>query len=1075
MPPLQPLDPLKDGIAHLEKQSYSLRTSDTSIVGGIANELVKSYGFRREPETGDWSWSLDNIGQAFKEDPIWTSIDYLSLMAGPLKFGLVASQIERGALAAGAVGKAYKALKTGEGAVEGIEAATKAFRSGEKAGTLWGKVAQKTGMLSDELITATEMKLAGPSRLHGFRIPGTQRFTKDGEAAVFGFANPITTKVTEEYSQLVEHFGAEVWENRAIVKSRDRELLIQQSLVAREAENISRQWQRSGLDERSKRVAVRLLARGAEPAGKGATRFFENNPAAASAYKNTWAFRNSIHEGAFETKMISEETYTKNLNKYVPRLYEEWQRIRESMGILAPRVSKIPGERVNEIDRGVIAAVKDAKASLKAAKTPEEIERAKEALRIAKEALPSTQMIKDGAARMATKGAQNTELTRIWDPNMMLGELAKAGQVIARQRYAQGLAKSVLARDATEVFDTVHDILKSGDSARALMHGVSSAKLKAARTLTENLTAVNRKETAEEMAELLGWRKIESLYDPKNMPTYIANLPEEFKGKWLDPHTAEDIMGTMDFLGKNEKWYGRFYKEALTTFRASKTAYNPSTHIRNIVGAAIFGHLATGGLPHFMPLKGLKEMKAGGSRYTAFAKAGGFGSAVDFELHQSMSEAANLAGKTALDWMPHNAVTGWVKKAAGGMERFYRGVDEVYKLDAFIRLSEKFEKKLGKIGELTGQELTDKAHALAIGEVNKFMPNFMMHSELSDVLRKGVPFASFTSEAMRVWKSTLMEKPHLAYFYNHVAQTMSETFGAMAGFSPEQIAEAQNALPSHMKGKKTLMLPFNIDGQPQFLDLSYMIPMGNLVEAQDSERLFFTEVVDPTTNPLVNLAAASATGKDPFSGRDIAPNFTERQLGIAVDGKQSRKLVGLAEHTLQMFLPPLAPPGYAGVNILEYLRGQKNPKTGGDLENGAVSTLLANVAGLRAYAPNVEAQVKNVQEEERRIGERLSQSWDRWEFARANGDVNSMESERQRILTLKRMEGADDPEGYFSGSIKSRKLFNNLSTKQLEDILGRADKLGALSPRDEQVRAELVARYQGRHKKPFTSLKKINK
>lgn len=1018
-----------------EEQARDDQHSLKSMGGAIANELVKSYGFNRNAETGEWDWSLGNIVQQFKDHPIWTSIDYLTLIVPPAKFGLAAAGIVRGAEAAGVVGKAYGVLKGAEGTAEQLAAATTAL-VGRKATTKLGKLAGRTGLMSEELVAATELKMAGPNRLHGVRIPFTQR--------AVGLANPITTQVTPEYMGLVDKFDATLWENRAVASTFQRERLMGEAMVGRQAETAARKLTRAGLDTTGNEQMMRLLSTRVAPEELEGVmaREFGDNKKAAAAYKATWGFRNTIHQRSFELGLIDKETYEANLYKWNPRLYEEYEQIHKDLGVLKPRSTALPatraGKAVGEVTEG---------------------------------AESSTRIFKGGAgslqSRKSSEAAEN--LTQILDPRISLGRMAQVGQLQMRQRYAQAISKSVLAADGVDMIPVVEDIVHNGNKVKALLHGLTSEKFDRARSLVKMLDATNREATGEQLAELLGWKKVDSLFQGKELPKYIQNLPDEFRNKWLDPAAASDVMGTMKFMADGDEnhltgFVRQLHKHSLSLFRASKTAYNPGTHIRNLVGAAIFSHLATGGVPHLVPLRGLTEMGAEDSQWVKHAmEAGVLGSSYDAEIHRDLSKFARPDAKSAIDWMPDTVLTGWMKKAANGAERVYRATDEVYKLDAWIRLTEKHLGQLEKQGlDLSPDALHELARSKATIDVNKFMPNFTMQSELADTLRKGIPFSSFTSESMRVWKNVISEKPHLALFWNHAMKSTSEIFGAMAGYSPDQIEEAEKALPSFVQGKKTLLLPFNVDGQPQFVDMSYVIPMGSIVNAEKSERFFLNEIYDPGANPVLNMGAALLTQKDPFSGREIAPNFTERQLGIPVTNQQARTALGLGEHMLQMFLPPWMPPGYAGTNILESIRGQVNPNTNEPLEGGVLRTVLANLGGFRTYAPDVEAQVRNVQEDQRKIGEQLSQSWKRWEFARANGKVGAMEGERKRILALKTREGSDDPEGYFEHSVKSREPFANFSTKQLKEVLTRAEKLGALSPHDEKIRAELLARYQSR-------------
>lgn len=994
---------LYDTLSKREEELHRERTSKGSMMGSITNELVKSYGFRRDSESGQWSWSLENIAKSFEEDPIWTTIDYLSLAAGPAKFGLAARGIVKGTKGGGIISKAYHAGEFAQKAPGGL--------AGREIKTWMGKVGERLGM-SRELVQATEMKLAGPSRLHGVRV-GSKRY---------GLANPITTRMDADWHKIVDRYGGaealQEYEKAAYSASMQRERLLAEHALGRQAEDLGKAWSRSGLSYENQQRAFRGLAEGIEPTvAKGS--FLENNQAALEAYENTWQFRASIHQAAYDTGLIDKKTYLKNLNKYMPRLYEEWEDVSRAMA---------------DLGGGTIPA-KYAKESVEST-----------GRKAAKEA------VQTGEARFM-KRAENPieDFTEMWDPNTHILKLAKAGQHIARQQFAQRLSTSPIAQTGAAVGARIEELLKAGKVDELLAHGVTKDKIDGARRLVGSIDGVNREIVYEELARNLGWKSIDDLYG-KRVPEYIRRLPEEFRGKLLDPGAVEELGGLFKALSgsKDGNMFGDFYKGAMNTFRASKTAYNPATWIRNIFGAAIFNHMATGSVLSMVPTRGLT---ASSEQITHAVKRGVLGSTFNLEFHKSLAEGADLTQRSALSWLGLGKFGDLVKKMATKAEDGYRSIDEAYKLDGWLRLTDKFKKR-----GYGAEEAMD----LAKLELDKFTPQFTIHSQLTESVRQHVPFFSFQSEALRSWKNLMIEKPHMAFFYNHVAATMSQTFGAMAGFSPEQIEEAEKTLPDYMQGKKTLVLPFRVDGQAQFLDLSYLIPMGNIVETESEEQFFLTSIVNPTTNPAINMASAMATGKDAFTGREVAPNFTERQLGIPVEGPRMRKAVGLVEHAATLMVPPLAPPGYAGVNLLEMVRGQKNPQTGEALEPPG-KAIAANLFGMRAYSPDVEAQIKNVKEEQRRIGERVSQSWDRWKWAYEHGDVDAMQKEQQRIIALKVLEGHDDPDGYFQQGLERREnRFTEYSTKQIEEILERSSQLGGRTEKDNRLIGEFMARLSER-------------
>ena len=262
----------------MEEEAALLRKEDRAhTVNSIVNEMVKSYGWSRSPD-GDWSWDLETIGKSFKEDPIWSTIDWMAITLPVAKWGTSVRAVQKGTGAAG------KALKAGEFAgtvgAEGI--------LGRATGAFFGK----------ETARAAQLYKQGPSRLN-FQIGGRQ----------IGLSNPITTKLDDEYLQLVDKYGAEVYERRAVGLAHNRERLIEEGMRAREASDIIRGWDRSGLTKAQMARGVRFLEQGVDPSDALIKAAFKNNQEGLKAYQNTWNFRNSVHESAFDTGLISEATY----------------------------------------------------------------------------------------------------------------------------------------------------------------------------------------------------------------------------------------------------------------------------------------------------------------------------------------------------------------------------------------------------------------------------------------------------------------------------------------------------------------------------------------------------------------------------------------------------------------------------------------------------------------------------------------------------------------------------------------------------------------------------------------------
>ena len=911
----------------------------------IGAELIKSYGFKRDSDTGDWDWSIGNIGEAFKESPVWTTLDYLTLGVMPARWGVAAARVARGVTTPGA---AYKA-----GTVGFREAAAMAV---ETAPRTW--VGRK-------------------------------------------LSNPLTHRVSPKYQKLLdEQGGGDAFERMGLYEMGKVEMGLEKSAIEVTRNDLVGGFGKASKEDRA--LSARFLEIGMDPTDVRATSAL--GVKGTEAYTKTWDFRNALHESAFELGLIDEVTYVKNLKTYNPRIYKEF-----------------------------LDATVDTPGAFKGTG-------------------------KGGLERFKHRADQPVEgLNQIWDVNASINEMAKAANVVAKQRWAQKVGNSVLAKDGHELVPWLAAL--GGQSAK--LNGIGDDVIEQAKLLlaqAQNGNPVGQ-EALDELLHAGGWRRMRDLFPGKELPGYLSRLPKELLEKYLDPVAAKDIVGTLKFADKADHWMTNLYRGSLNMFRVSKTAWNPATHVRNHVGNVLFHHMATGGVPKLNPLKGLKSFVKQDADYLEAVKAGVVGSSFDVEIREAIEAIYGKGGAggagTPIDFLGKGKVAKLLQKGSAKAQKFYSDIDSVWKLDAFITQRAKYTK-----AGLTRED----AVAKAMLDVHKYMPAFLEHSPFANAIRGHVPFASFAAESVRIWKNAMAEKPHIAFFWEHMADGMTQTFAAMSGMGQRDLDELHSRLPKYIQQKKMVMLPFNVDGQPHFLDLSYVIPMGNLgSEADDQRGLLFDGIINPSSNPFFSVATAYMTGKDPFSGRDIKPRFTERQLGIDVKGEKTRATVGLVEHMFTTLMPPIIPPGYVGTNLLELARSQKDPTMGMDLEGNAVRTIAANVFGARMYEASVKSQLNNVRTETNDMQTRRGEAWDRWEFASANGDVAGMDSAQRDIESITD-NFKENGRSYFADNIKRHvpgSLYG-LPTKQLEEGIRRARQLGKFSKDDMKMLGLMHARLRER-------------
>lgn len=998
----------------------------SDVVGDFFNEMVKSYGFRRNRRTGVWDWSVDNIAKSYKEEPFWTAIDYLALGVPVAKWGRAARTIQKGS---SAYGQAYKAGELG-----------------------FGEAVRRFGT-------------------RGAPRTAVGRF----------ISSPVTRRFDEKDFELIGKYGDEM-ELRGIKSAFDNELRAQRAAIERMRNDMIRKADAAGFTEEQNRAFILAME-----GGEGEfDRFWRTvDRKGQEAYLSQFAFRNMIHDYAHEFGLISDNTYAKNLNKYYPRAYEEFRGAmsegqRVARGLASPPKAKL-GERHfmprTAPDHPELTRIFDPKfGAVEMANAAQTIAQQRYGIMIARSPLAKSQdaLIANfgdmDAARAAGwrriselfpgKGARadkklvqaERDLKRVdrtikrhnkdWKTiEEIIGSQGKNVEKMKLSRQLKLMLGQKTGRAATRTRGQLDAL--TGETGRTITYERSTFK-RVRKQLTKRGDALQRER------DRIGAR-VSELKQNRRVKHMVRRMPEELRDLYLDPATADDIAGFIRIgeIGLIHK----MYNATLGFFKTAHTAYNPATHSRNFLGNLIFYTMAVGfpgssiapfrGGPKrgFDALRGHKYQK----ELVETINYGILGSSFDAEVQKTLASVYGYAGPLRETWLEKMMAGHGLEKAARGMRRFRDGVhrlyaaeDEVWKLDAYISLKKRFLKN----GKLTATQAAEKA-AL---QVQRYFPNYLNVSPATELLRQGLPFASFTTEALRVWRNAMIFKPHAAVFWNNITEMMSHAMGAMANITPEEAEAGKSALPWYTQNKKMALLPWrDKDGKPHFLDLSYIIPMADL-GAEVQEMSFagipmpvgLTAGFDPTRNPVFQILAGAVTGVDPFSERPIEPRFTEQQLGIPVDEKGARRVVGLAEHMARTMLPPIVPPAYVGVNLLELARGTKSGITGKPLEEGVARTIARELSGLRSYAPSVKAQVLNIKREQRLAAEERVNLWDRWELAVANGDFRTAEVMRQQIIEQKGAKWFYDNVGrHVPGS------FMNLSSDDVREVILRSQTFRA--------------------------------
>lgn len=1061
-------------------ERYASEGDEEDYGNGILQELVKSYGFARDEGSGEWGWDLDNIKQAYDEHPFWTAIDHITLGFPVAKWGTAAISVARGSTVAG---RAYKAGRRMTEVAE--ESLSRGFvpsaSMGEPVGfreavRLRGKLGPRTRLGRLTASPVTSMDEAGRideiMRRFGHDDPdlawvvkGLQR-EYDAELALLGSQTDDIIRaykkadMTPEEEQLVdtllrvdpakrEGVTQEHWDTWKGLLGKDAQKALEVEKDFRDRMQI--EYANSYLlDE----ATLAKTGRGSEYRRTAYEEFRKDMKDRGDFVGSRGRRYAKEGEDAFKAKGVGDTSDLTQIFDPIFLAHKHW----ESATVLARQ------KYVLAVARSVGAQTDDALVakfgSLEAAQAAGWTMKVKQIAPGQTDFRPSRRLDRLRAThRQIAK--QSQQLDRL---ATQVGERGarqvKRVEDLGQSKYEQKLAEEWrLEQPAyyTRKQPAKLNVRRGGRKHRSSLKMERIREREAAlaaeggrtRDFTDWLATrmARDRDRVSQKLDKVG-RQMTEMEERERLATFLQKVPRELLDQNLDPAIAEDVAGIFKTDGGSDNFFSHLYYSLQGRFKVAHTAYNPATVARNYFGNIMFWSFAAGarGGIKFYPGKGLKAFRGKGHQeeLAEFTTRGGLGTSTDAEVVELVQRALGSEKAETFDWrvmrrLLHNdEVVEYMKRGDQAVRKFYSAIDDVWKLDSYTTLRNRFYKN-GQ-GMYSMQEAADKAFL----EVQRYFPNYQQGSDLLHQVRPHIPFVSFTLEGLRVWKNAMAAKPHMAFYWNHIAEVGSQTAAAAVGLSSEDMEQARQALPWHTHQKKMLLFPWlDADEKPHFIDLSYIIPMADLGnDASMAESSFFGAPVplgmfNPTTNPVFNLIAAAGTGVDPFSKRPIEPRFTETQLGAPVSEGAPRKVFGLAEHMMRMMLPPVVPPAYAGTNLLEAVRGTKSGFTGEELEANATRTVLANLAGLRTYEPTVQAQLVNIRREQRLTGEASNHAWDRWESYIANGDLAGAEEERQRLIALRGPE-------YFLQNWRRHMpgLYGSIGSRDVQEIIKRSSRFG---------------------------------
>ena len=850
--------------------------------------------------------------------------------------------------------------------------------------------------------------------------------------------------------------------DKLVVNSLNNQKILADNISTRIEERVTGLLNDPSLDETTRKTMVEFLDAGYSPESLSDTLFkyssgqlsdrvkagageYEalKSVADSEAYKQLWGFRNKIHYDALKEGRIHPYTFIKNYQTYAPRLYQELEAGSAESAVggasnrLRTRALEAPTE-VNGEFRNLtsdLTQVLDPQVTLKEllgvhrGNTKAAYINNLMKLGISKDTDALVEMLaKQKGDDFVLNGNKLEGMISDAVATKDSGKLEEALKAIYPQD-AKVIARQLVARKIKGpeagygFFQTMQDVKEKFLTNEGFTRfDTTMVKHPSLRTISE--------EEASKLGELQPYAQkvlandhleagtihtglddlIDQVLTKRDTGEHLGQAYLDAKNQWLPKGVATDIEKFLTPAAKENSGVMDMYDDAMNLFRWTKTAWNPATLVRNVLGNYVSRVLTTGAMDfrNLTPFtaNGVKEFISKGAEYEKAVQAG---------IIDSSFLSEDLLGKyskfmedrhmrfTKFITNPENGVIASSPRKA---LELYDSVDKIARLDAWMINKRKYMTSLAADG--VTENLEQRAADMATRDVFRFFPSFNNQSAFTQLVRRFVPFSGYGAEAARFWTNGMIYKPHVTLGLTHMADMMSHGSAAIAGISEDELEQAKSSLPYYNDGKQYFVLPWrDSDGKVQFLDLSYITPLGDLEQRQkDASRKGglmgapILEMFNPANSPLLSATQMAITGKDSLQGQPLKPGFAEK-LGVNIENPSARAFAGFGEEMLRQFLPPLVPPGYAGQNLYDALMQTKDPSTGMVKEPDLLPAAAKAILGLKTYKPSPKDVLLNERAKKAAESDSVADAWRRYSFARANSHDGTAADVKAEIIRLK--------------------------------------------------------------------------
>jgi hypothetical protein len=318
------------------------------------------------------------------------------------------------------------------------------------------------------------------------------------------------------------------------------------------------------------------------------------------------------------------------------------------------------------------------------------------------------------------------------------------------------------------------------------------------------------------------------------------------RGKFVKQRIYDDVTELIKVKGQVES----LYDAGIGYWKLGKVVFNPATHFRNMFSNSILLDLS--GMDHAQQVKymtkALGHIKKGSKDYNEAKKFFMHTTQVKGEIFDEM-----LRSFTTQKGEPFRRLFNTANKLGKTTAKV---PSEIYQAEEFMG---KFMKYL---------QMRDKGMSVmdSVMEANKWLFDY---SDLAgwekNIARRIMPFYTFPRKALPRVLEAAANNPLTVAKYPMIAKGMMQYSLYNLEISNKDWEGIETDLPDYMKNGNYILMPYrDQNGDLRFLDWTYLVPWGELYEANERGLLKVG-----ITNPLFQLVADIRANKSGWTDRKI--------------------------------------------------------------------------------------------------------------------------------------------------------------------------------------------------------------